>query len=959
MAQTPFDETKIPCLSFDIASVETAASTMKTKAGDLRAAGQTIQTTWSGLSGCYSAPEQETLYAAMDPVKNNSDDLARDLESLAGALTTFASTVSGIKARARTLQADGIAFKAKIAGDDKWDHDQDKVNENNALIERANKIRADLWVAEVECANTIRALDDLEAFHTDPTSDNDPLGYGYSEIPAGTEGLPWGSPVGRKDDCPKAAGVQVKRFVWDGVVCEGLGGTLRGLGNLVGVDYSAQDGWSWSGETASNTWKGLGSLVGLSEDENGGYGWHGFDAAWSTARDSWGGAVKGLVCADQWGDDPARAAGGAAFNLATFIVGAGAGASKAGKLGASGSKLARAGQVAVTADRVLTFLDPVGAGLGKLVEVPTGFVVGKAKAALKLDFDLNDVIGRWTGADVGSGIDTPRVDADVPGGGSAGGSGMGAPEVGRDVLKGENLDVARGGTHLESAADSPGGSRAAEGSPGGGAGDGAGSSRGGDGAGAGGAGAGARGEVDGAHEGPGGRDGADAAHGAETDLAHGGADAGHSGEAGGARDGGDGAHERNGSGGHHDSQAEAGHQRADAEAGHKTEAERADDAHERDGSGGHHDGRAEADRTHDGADADAGHGAEADRARDGGDGAHERDGSGGHHDSQAEAGHQGPDAEAGHKTEADRSADGAGGPGHEGADGAHGGEGTDGELEPGSPEAIRRHLEQRRAAGDADEFNRAHRPELPEGVERRRVEVLAGDGLMPGPRQPFGRGVELEPNAVYHVEGRGDYYTDASGQIRHAELFSAVERFHVWGERANPMNKDLNDPLPNVTYTVDGTFHYTTDGAGRTVLVEADGFEVARWRRRSKRLQAQIGHLGGEGFNGGHLAAHGFGGPPEAINVVPMHRDVNLPVKDVDTFYAFEQDVRKNPHDYRDIRVEVHYADPDITSPTGSLEGLDPASRVPEEFIVKWTDRNGGAREAPYKNSAIDDAAPR
>ncbi len=93
--------------------------------------------------------------------------------------------------------------------------------------------------------------------------------------------------------------------------------------------------------------------------------------------------------------------------------------------------------------------------------------------------------------------------------------------------------------------------------------------------------------------------------------------------------------------------------------------------------------------------------------------------------------------------------------------------------------------------------------------------------------------------------------------------------------------------------------------------------------------------------------------------MVPMHRDVNLPVKNTDTFYAFEQDVRKNPHEYRGIRVEVHYADPDITSPTGSLEGLNPASRVPEEFIVKWMDRNGGAREVPYKNSAIDDAASR
>lgn len=192
-----------------------------------------------------------------------------------------------------------------------------------------------------------------------------------------------------------------------------------------------------------------------------------------------------------------------------------------------------------------------------------------------------------------------------------------------------------------------------------------------------------------------------------------------------------------------------------------------------------------------------------------------------------------------------------------------------------------------------------------------------------------------------------------------AELSSAVERYHVWGERTNPMNADLNDPLPNVTYTVDGTFHYTTDGAGRTVLVEADGFEVAQWRRRSESMQSQIGNLGGEDFHGGHLAGYDFGGPPEAINVVPMHKDVNLPVKNTDTFYALEQKIRDDPGNYRDIRIEVRYADPDIASPTGALKGLDPASRVPEEFDVFWTDRQDVGRRKDYPNEAVPDDGSR
>ncbi|WP_235925310.1 MULTISPECIES: DNA/RNA non-specific endonuclease, partial [Actinomyces] len=101
------------------------------------------------------------------------------------------------------------------------------------------------------------------------------------------------------------------------------------------------------------------------------------------------------------------------------------------------------------------------------------------------------------------------------------------------------------------------------------------------------------------------------------------------------------------------------------------------------------------------------------------------------------------------------------------------------------------------------------------------------------------------------------------------------------------------------------------------------------------------------------------GGPPEAINVVPMHRDVNLSVKGVDTFYKFEKKVRDDPGNYRDIRVEVRYADPGAASPTGSLEGLDPASRVPKKFDVFWTDRQGVGGRKNYPNKALSDGGSR
>ncbi len=168
----------------------------------------------------------------------------------------------------------------------------------------------------------------------------------------------------------------------------------------------------------------------------------------------------------------------------------------------------------------------------------------------------------------------------------------------------------------------------------------------------------------------------------------------------------------------------------------------------------------------------------------------------------------------------------------------------------------------------------------------------------------------------------------------------------MWGERVNPMNKDLNDPLPNVTYTVDGTFHYTTDGAGRTVLVEADGFEVAQWRKRSKSMQAQIGKLGGDsGYQGGHLAGSRFGGGPEEINVWPMREGINGNY--VSSFYRLEDYFAKNIGNIEKIVIDVKYNTIPDVAPGGSLNDLGPSDtgtpnpdRTPESYHVSW-EENG------------------
>ena len=94
----------------------------------------------------------------------------------------------------------------------------------------------------------------------------------------------------------------------------------------------------------------------------------------------------------------------------------------------------------------------------------------------------------------------------------------------------------------------------------------------------------------------------------------------------------------------------------------------------------------------------------------------------------------------------------------------------------------------------------------------------------------------------------------------------------------------LHHPLPNATYTVDGRFHYTTDGWARTVRLEVDRLDKVgeAFRSRSNYIQSRVNKYGSElaadidqRYEGGHIVGDQFGGPPEEINTVAMLEEVN------------------------------------------------------------------------------------
>ena len=159
-------------------------------------------------------------------------------------------------------------------------------------------------------------------------------------------------------------------------------------------------------------------------------------------------------------------------------------------------------------------------------------------------------------------------------------------------------------------------------------------------------------------------------------------------------------------------------------------------------------------------------------------------------------------------------------------------------------------------------------------------------------------------------------------------------------------NLDVRNPLPNATYTVDGRFHYTTDGWARTVRLEVDRFDIVgeAFRSRVGRIQSKVNKYGSDlvagtnkKYEGGHIVGHQFGGPPEEINMVAMLKEVNQNPRHstMESYKEFEREVAANPDGFNNLVIDFQYPDP--VDPTK----LTKTERVPKGFDASWTDAAG------------------
>ena len=209
----------------------------------------------------------------------------------------------------------------------------------------------------------------------------------------------------------------------------------------------------------------------------------------------------------------------------------------------------------------------------------------------------------------------------------------------------------------------------------------------------------------------------------------------------------------------------------------------------------------------------------------------------------------------------------------------------------------------------------------------------------PGSRTPFAARTDLAPDTMYHVEGRGDFYTDSTGKVTYVEA--------NYGGRGS-LNADLNHPQPNTTYVVhpdvvnpvDGASHahvFQTDDAGRTVLAHTDQLALGH-ADRSESVQSRVGSEGGDGYDGGHLFGNDFGGGGEYANMAAMLRDVNRGAGN--SFYNLENEWRSLLKGDAPARIEL---DIEPEYPAGST--------VPDQFNVFYRVDGGTWIQRTFDNA--------
>ncbi|TXS35977.1 hypothetical protein [Streptomyces sp. OR43] len=361
----------IPVFTGNLALLDTSVTALTKAAGSIATSAGDVHSSFGGLQAFYKAPEADQLFATTKPVADRGTSLKSDLATITAALSTYSNDAHPLVEKLKQLKLDADAFLVQIRDDDKWREDGDLVDENNGRHAEIIETWTAFQAVERACHDKIVALVGGPALKIDDGSGKKGT-YGYdAETLKHAEGLPWGDPV--EESKPWW---HVHEHAWDfvkGFFVDGVWGTIKGLGTLVGTD-----GW----DSAKQAWSGLGKLatgLAITASPLG-------VAYWMTPEDQLPSYLrdsrtamketgKALLAWDQWGENPSRAAGAVTFNVITtvFTGGAGGAASGAGKAALAAKALSTAGKVGRFVDPMTYVFKGAGMGLTKIGDVMAGF----------------------------------------------------------------------------------------------------------------------------------------------------------------------------------------------------------------------------------------------------------------------------------------------------------------------------------------------------------------------------------------------------------------------------------------------------------------------------------------------------------------------------------------------------------------------------------------------------------
>ncbi|MFC4614266.1 hypothetical protein ACFO3K_06050 [Cellulomonas algicola] len=291
------DPDAIPGRDLQPDDLERLATDLVGSSRALRAGGADLVDRWRALSAVYEAPEAPTLLDGILPVEPAAARYADALAQVASAVREYAETIRPLQRTLSGLRDDARSFRTRAAARERWDGDQDLVDENTRLVHAVGVQQSLLDEAARQCALRIRAATRGDSALRECTPDGLHLSRATT-LPADDQ--PWGHVVRRHDPCPKSAAVQIKHFLWDGIAVDGVWAGVTGSSGYYGLDTRT---WEFSLATARTTWASMPDVFRADE--------LGSDVRYE--------AAKSLLAWDTWSEDPARAAGAVVF---TFVPGA-------------------------------------------------------------------------------------------------------------------------------------------------------------------------------------------------------------------------------------------------------------------------------------------------------------------------------------------------------------------------------------------------------------------------------------------------------------------------------------------------------------------------------------------------------------------------------------------------------------------------------------------------------------